>query len=64
MEQSSFIEIYNTNNLRLLDFTRLNSERFDPYTQLDIRVDKTWYYKKWSINFYIDIQNVYASLAQ
>jgi len=26
---------------------------------LDIRIDKKWYFKKWALNAYIDIQNIY-----
>ena len=31
---------------------------------LDIRVDKKWFFKKWALNIYIDVQNVYAFKAQ
>ncbi|MGV6845699.1 MAG: hypothetical protein ACWA42_06190 [Lutibacter sp.] len=41
----------------------MNSERFNTYHQLDIRVDKIWYWKKLSLNFYLDIQNIYNSKA-
>jgi len=27
--------------------------------QLDLRIDKEFYYKKWLLNLYTDIQNVY-----
>ena len=42
-----------------LDYSKFNSKRLKPFHQLDIRVDKQYYFKSWSINFYIDIQNVY-----
>lgn len=29
------------------------------YHQLDLRIDKVWYFKKWRLGFYIDIQNLY-----
>ena len=31
------------------------------YNQLDIRIDKTWYWKNLSLNFYFDVQNFYGS---
>jgi hypothetical protein len=37
----------------------LNSERLPAYHQLDLRVDKVWYFQKWSLNLYLDIQNIY-----
>ena len=61
INSSSLIENYDVTNSGILDYTKLNSERFDTYHQLDIRIDKTWYWNKMSLNFYFDIQNVYAS---
>jgi hypothetical protein len=29
------------------------------YQQLDVRAEKTWLYKTWSLGLYLDIQNVY-----
>lgn len=58
---SSIIENYNVSNSGILDYNQLNTERYENYHQLDIRVDKTWYWKHFSLNFYFDIQNVYGS---
>jgi hypothetical protein len=33
--------------------------RLEPYNQLDVRVDKKYYFEKWSLMFYLDIQNLY-----
>ena len=60
---SSVISNYNVSNGGILDFSQLNSERFDTYTQLDFRIDKTWYLKKLSINLFLDVQNIFASTA-
>jgi hypothetical protein len=38
---------------------RLNTERVGAVHQLDVRLDKRWFFKRWSLNAYIDIQNVY-----
>lgn len=40
------------------DYSRFNQLRLKAFHELDIRVDKTYYFKKWSLNLYIDIQNV------
>jgi hypothetical protein len=42
-----------------LDYSKYNQNRLRAFHQLDVRVDKQYYFNKWSINFYIDIQNVY-----
>jgi hypothetical protein len=46
----------------VLDFKRANSERLRGFQSLDVRVDKKWNFAKWSLNFYLDIQNVLNTL--
>jgi hypothetical protein len=41
------------------DYNKLNTERLPLSHGLDIRIDKKWFYKKWSLNAYLDIQNLY-----
>ena len=43
----------------LLDYNRLNTERTGAVHQLDMRLDKRWFFAKWALNLYLDIQNVY-----
>ena len=40
------------------DYTLLNTERIEQFYQLDIRVDKKYNFKKWSLGLYLDIQNL------
>nr|WP_299034629.1 TonB-dependent receptor [uncultured Tenacibaculum sp.] len=61
LDASSLKGNYDVQNGGILDYTKLNTERLDTYTQLDIRVDKTWFLKKAAVNLYLDIQNIYAS---
>jgi outer membrane receptor protein involved in Fe transport len=35
-----------------------NSERLDPFFQLDFRVDKRVIYNRWMLTYYVDLQNV------
>lgn len=37
----------------------LESERFDVYHRLDLRLDKRWRFDTWMMEVYLDIQNVY-----
>jgi outer membrane receptor for ferrienterochelin and colicin len=46
------------------DYTKLNSERFKAFHQLDIRIDKTYNFKKSSLKLYVDIQNLYNFKSQ
>jgi hypothetical protein len=38
---------------------RANSIRQGTFHQLDIRVDKRWIFDRWTLNTYLDLQNVY-----
>ena len=48
----------------LLDYSRFNSLRLPVTHQLDIRIDKEFYFKKWVLNLYTDIQNAYDFKSQ
>lgn len=41
-----------------LDYNQFNNQRLSGFNQLDIRIDKDWYFDKWRLNLYLDIQNV------
>jgi hypothetical protein len=56
---STLIPVWNVTGRGIADYTQLNTQRIAAFHQLDIRVDKVWYFKKWSLNLYLDIQNVY-----
>ncbi|WP_319500317.1 TonB-dependent receptor [uncultured Draconibacterium sp.] len=64
IEKSSLVEAWNLQGQPYYDYTELNAKRFDPFHQLDIRVDKSYYFEKLTAKFYIDIQNLYNFQAQ
>ncbi|KJF44202.1 TonB-dependent receptor [Draconibacterium sediminis] len=64
IEKSSMVEAWNLQGGPYYDYTQLNAKRFDPFHQLDIRVDKSYYFEKLTAKFYIDIQNLYNFQAQ
>jgi hypothetical protein len=41
------------------DYSQFNQKRYHPFHQLDLRVDKQYFFKRWSLNLYADVQNVY-----
>ncbi len=43
------------------DRNRFNEAQTATFHQLDVRIDKKFFFKKWSLNLFIDIQNIYAS---
>lgn len=58
LDKSSLKAAYDAIGGLYYDYSRFNQYRLVSYNQLDIRLDKTYYLKKWSMNFYVDIQNV------
>jgi hypothetical protein len=49
---------YVTSGTGSFDYTQLNSQRLPVFNQLDIRIDKKINFKKSSLDFFLDIQNV------
>lgn len=45
----------------VFDYDKVNSLRLKPFHSGDLRLDKKWNYKKTTFDFYIDVQNFYAS---
>lgn len=64
LDASANIANWEVTRAGIRDFDRLNTERLNWFSQLDIRVDKTWFLEKLSLNLYLDIQNVYNAIAE
>lgn len=60
LELSSLRAIYDARGQGVPDYNRLNQERINAYHQLDIRIDKKWFFKRFALNLFLDIQNVYG----
>jgi hypothetical protein len=59
LERSALKSAWDVQGSGYLDYSRFNKERFSAFHQLDLRVDKSWYYNNWSLMLYFDIQNAY-----
>ncbi len=57
---SSLKANWDINGQGLLDFSQLNTKREAAFHQLNVRVDKKIFLDKFSMNFYLDIQNLYG----
>ena len=58
IDKSSYVSAWGTQQRALLDYSKFNALRGEVYNQLDFRVDKGFFYNKWSLMVYIDIQNI------
>jgi TonB family protein len=38
---------------------QMYSARLSSFNQLDVRLDKTWTFNRWSLSIYLDVQNIY-----
>lgn len=57
-ELSSFKSVWDVAGRPVYDYERYNQERLAPYWQIDLRVDKNFYFAKWTLGLYLDLQNV------
>lgn len=59
VEYSSLVTVWDVNQRGLPDYDLLNTQRLKLAHQLDVRVDKKYFFKKWNLDLYLDIQNLY-----
>lgn len=60
-DKSSLVEAWDAQGRPYYDYTRYNAERLDAFAQLDLRIDKIFYFRRCMLGFYIDLQNVTVS---
>lgn len=61
LDKSALVEAWDVLGRPYLDYTRYHEERSPAFAQVDLRVDKLFYFPKWSFGFYIDLQNILNS---
>jgi hypothetical protein len=61
---SSLISNWDITGQGIRDVNRINSQRTEAFHQLDIRLDKKYYFKKWILDIFLDVQNVYNFIVQ
>ena len=42
----------------ILDYNRLNTNRLEGFNNVNVRIDKKWYFNKFSLDVYFDVQNL------
>ena len=57
-DASSLKVVWDAAGRPVYDYTKYNQSRLDPYYQIDLRVDKNFYFRKWTLGLYVDLQNV------
>ncbi len=64
MDKSTLKAAWDITNQPYLDYSQYNSLRLKDSHQLDVRIDKEFYFKKWVLNLYADVQNAYIFKSQ
>ncbi|MGM0463408.1 MAG: TonB-dependent receptor [Bacteroidota bacterium] len=59
LERSSYIQAWDIQGRGYLDYSLYNSERLRSFHQLDIRIDKSFFFDSWTLVVYADVQNIY-----
>ena len=59
--QASLVDAWNAQGRPYYDYSLYNTERLPAFGQIDIRVDKIYYIKRFMLGFYIDLQNITKS---
>jgi hypothetical protein len=54
-------EYYPFTNQGVLDYGRINTLRLRGFNAMDLRLDKKWNFRNWSLDVYLDIQNFFNS---
>lgn len=60
-EKSALVEAWDAQGRPYYDYARYNAGRLDAFAQLDLRIDKTFYFRRCMLGIYIDLQNVTVS---
>jgi len=60
-EKSSMVLAWDARGREYLDYSQFNANRLESFHQLDLRVDKSYFFKQWTFSLYLDIQNAYNS---
>ncbi|MEZ5032939.1 MAG: TonB-dependent receptor [Saprospiraceae bacterium] len=58
---SSLAQNWDVTGRGIPDYSQLNTQRTSVVNGLDIRIDKKWFFPRWSLNVYLDIENVTAN---
>ena len=57
-EASSLKSVWDVAGRPIYDYSQYNTARLEPFWQLDLRVDKNFYFPSWTLGIYVDLQNV------
>ena len=60
-DKSSLVEAWNASGRPYYDYDLYNTERLSGFAQLDLRIDKNYFFRNWRLGWYVSLQNVTGS---
>lgn len=61
IDEAASLRNFTTVGREILDITRLNTLRLGGFSQLDMRIDKKWNFKRTTLDLFMDITNVLST---
>ena len=61
LNTSALASNWDVANRGVFDYSRINANRLSSFHQMDIRIDKNWWFDKWNLNLFLDFQNIYGA---
>jgi hypothetical protein len=58
LNKSEIVEAWDAQGRGYLEYSKFNTLRLKSFNQLDLRVDKGFFFNKWSLMLYLDVQNI------
>lgn len=58
LETTALKEVWDVTGQGVPDYDRINTLRNGNFNQLDVRIDKKWFFETWNLNLYFDVENV------
>jgi len=58
-QTSSLVSYWDVSAFPAYDYNQYNQMRYKSFHQLDLRIDREWFFKRFTLNLYADVQNVY-----
>lgn len=58
IDEEASLRNYATTGREILDYTQLNTLRLKGFSQMDIRIDKKWNFRKSTLDIFIDVTNI------
>ena len=60
-DASNQVSFWNINNAGIRDYTQINTQRAAASNTIDLRIDKKWFFDKFTLNLYFDIENIFGN---